>query len=191
MLIVRINYMQEQVKLAVMSALPRAGKTRIARFLQSEFGFYRVGSDDIRESVYGPDWPKSYAAKSDDRLFHAMKHLADWATIDCGEDAVVDSTNWNKHYRDLFFGENPSKKTLVVVRANKEVLRERWKQSGYDINSPYTLDDWLGAWKEPETDAGYDVIELKGNDEKDFEDAKRILHESFRPQKVDAGIPIA
>ncbi|HLE07594.1 MAG TPA: AAA family ATPase [archaeon] len=180
----------QPVNLAVMSSLPRAGKTRIARFLREEFGFYRVGSDDIRESVYGPEWPTSYAAKSDDRLFYAMKHLANWATIDCEEDVVVDSTNWNKRYRDLFFGENPSKKTLIVVRADKEVLRERWKQSGYDVNSPYTLDDWIRVWEEPEINAGYDVIELKGDDEKDFEEAKRILFERFRPQRVDAGIPL-
>ncbi len=180
--------MEKYINLAATSGLPRSGKTRITSYMAQELDFIRFGTDDIRTMIRGRKVPDREHPMDEWLIFDVAKYLADQATLHYGKDAVVDSSAIREEVRTFLFGRTIARKTLVHVKTDKEILRERYRASGYDMN---LLDEWLQRWEEPQTGKGYEIVKVKGNDEKDFEDAKRILHERFRPQKVDAGIPVA
>ncbi len=115
---------QEQPALVVLSGLPGAGKSHLARELCRRYPMARLESDVLRKALFRRP---SYSASESARLFAACHALLD-RLLARGVSAVLDATNLKEiHRRPLYriAEDHGARLVLVEVHAPREVVERR------------------------------------------------------------------
>lgn len=164
-------------KLVVMSGYPSSGKTTIAEYLEKEFGFSYIGSDDLRKKLYGKGFPELEREKELDMwdILYCLKT----ARLYDGLDVVIDSTAPTNEYRkSLLDTKIPAEKYLLVLDVDRPVLESRERKRRGDIKA---ILQWDTFWDNPEpSQSDYEVLLYKNNTPEDRDDIYSNLKFRFR-----------
>ena len=166
----------------LMTGFPSAGKSSISNYLRNKLGFAKHSSDDLREIIFGAvDYLKFQKdpnfREKENYIFNQLKK-GSLTTLYMGFDTVVDYTAGLNVLRSSSLDsyligpdgkkyEIPCKKSLIYIRAEDNVLKERNLKRGR-LNDPTS--EWRYAgWDEPSESPNWDLIVYNNNTQHDLE----------------------
>ena len=168
-------------RLVVLTGYPTSGKSTIARYMQDELGFCKIGTDDIGEMLYGKSFPGVLQDEQGELKESIMRygsyHLK-MLLISEGFDTVLDVTAPTNDIRRQWLdtkhvnGEFPAEKYLMTLRVDKEELLRR--------PFPEIVPFWDKHWEEPEENpVGYELLLYRNNTPQDREVIYADLKQRF------------
>lgn len=161
-------------KLVGISGYPGTGKTRVSFYLAGR-GFARVSVDDMRQMLFGKNWPE--LTEDENNLAWLETYNAKLDLLYRGRDVVFDSTAHNNETRKYWvMGTEglpykiPVEKYLVVLRTHRSLLEGREKRKR-------DLAFWDENWEDPseEIRSLYTVLEYQNNIPWDYRSILRDL----------------
>jgi aminoglycoside phosphotransferase family enzyme/predicted kinase len=121
------HLMDGEVRLVLVGGAPGTGKTTLAQALADEFGFVRLGTDDVRREVPSP---RTYTPEAKTATYQALLAQARDA-LEHGESVVADATWTEQAMRDLATetaDETSSRLIALECRAPVSVAAARARQ---------------------------------------------------------------
>jgi|GEM_PF-1600418 len=165
----------------MMSALPAAGKTYIARHLCTEFNCVHLESDFLRNKLIGSTANHGYA--EDTRLFRAILARGE-ELVQEGNCVVFDSTNLREHHRQRIYDIAQRTGTPLFIfklecdlEEIKKRLKKRWLDPKNNSQADYEVYLELSLWVEP---IKHRHMLLNGTDKDARETAVAIIRKGLK-----------
>jgi predicted kinase len=166
----------------VLSGYPRAGKTKLAKRLLTDYQYFaRLGVDEIRAMFFDECYPCR-----DEYMTYAMIAEMRDALLHFGYSVVIDSTapfNVTRQFL-LTTRVKPVNPLLVVVTVDRPVLVERTVEKYGDEEKVLAYEK---RWENPKE--GFPVFKFKSNNAEEFDDyyarLKELLQSETHPYKPE------
>lgn len=164
-------------KLISMCGYPCSGKTGISEYIQKEYNFLRLSTDELRPMLIGISFSDILAdpnlKEKDQIVFDTIYFLKDLYLLN-GYDVITDCTLPYKEGRQQMAAtRTDADKYLIRLVVERDEILRRNKAKSRDGNS---LSHWDDEWEEPEDDEGFRILRYENNTDQDMEKIKNELN---------------
>ena len=175
----------ETPRLVSTTGYPSAGKSFVANYLCEEYGFTKISSDDLRDSLYSRDFiqlKEEANGELKENLIWNILHNAKFLNIYHGLDTILDITAKNDEIRKnilstkTYEGELKADKYLLWIDATEENIRKRNLQKNRTND---VFSEWKPEWENPKESNLYRLIRLENNTQRDQERIIKTLDKTF------------